>query len=261
MIRVKLFKFGKLDSVRIRPMRAITNLTLLSFILINFNVVSLLAQNTTSPRKLTNNDIMKIVNRLLHERLPYNSEDVIIEYRRIPEGITIPHGDAKFVEIPANYVNYRGNVVFQLGIYLDGKLHKRVPLSLKIRTFENVLIVARRINRHQLIQSSSFNIEKRETTVLPNDILKSADSVVGTRATRILNPGRIIQASMIEYPPVIERGRAVALVVRIGNIMVATPAKAMEDGNLNELITVHNLKSKKRVVAKVINSNTVVVEP
>ena len=87
----------------------------------------------------------------------------------------------------------------------------------------------------------------------------SKDLLVGKRAKTNIGIGRVIYKSMVEIPPVIKRGQRVLIVAESDTLKVTAPGVAKEDGRIGELIKVQNLLSKKVVIGKVVDAQTVKV--
>lgn len=64
----------------------------------------------------------------------------------------------------------------------------------------------------------------------------------------------------IEPAPVISKGDKVTLVFRSKHLKLTVPVESLEDGGIGQNITVRNLQSKRKIVATVINAQTVQVK-
>ncbi len=79
------------------------------------------------------------------------------------------------------------------------------------------------------------------------------------RVKKPVPPGGVIFADNLESLPLIFKGDMVTLAYRGKNIRLSLPVEALTDGALNGKITVQNLQSKRRIVGKVKDRNTVLV--
>ncbi|MDZ7260808.1 MAG: flagellar basal body P-ring formation chaperone FlgA [candidate division KSB1 bacterium] len=214
---------------------------------------------SNEPGQVINSEKLKeVVREFIHTHLP---QDIILEFHRLPEAIRVPEGKLELQVLPGNHGDLKGNVVINLEVFVNNELQEKIPLCVKIRTFEKVVVARNRINRHQIIRAEDIGLEKRETTLISQKLLTLPQEVVGKRAKGIINPGRILEPALIEPVPLIQRGDLVTIMVKLGNVSVSTVGKALEDGYQDQWITVENVSSRKRLTAQVQDSKTVLVCP
>lgn len=201
------------------------------------------------------------VERYVNRRWSNETGEVTVEFQRPLKATTAPTEAAELRVLDNNFSDLRGDVFVFLGIFVDGKLYKKVPVSARVRTFEMVAVAGKKIARHQILTADDITSEIRETTFLRYSPIRSADDMLGMRAKRTIGTGRILDGSMFEVPPVIKRGDMVSVVARVRNVTVKVPAIAKEDGRVGDIISVTNLNSRRRLFARVENSETVTVMP
>ena len=81
-------------------------------------------------------------------------------------------------------------------------------------------------------------------------------AIVGAKARRDIRAGEIIN---IDDFCIIAKGDLVNIVARSEGLEIKTQGQALEEGKLNDLIQVKNIKSKKVIQAQVIGPNLVQV--
>lgn len=187
--------------------------------------------------------------------------EVAVEFPRPPQAVAVPSETAELRVLPGNSSDLRGNASVLLGIFVDGRLYKKVPVSARIRTFEMVAVAGNKILRHHILTGDDITFEMRETTSLRHTPIRSADDMLGMRAKRTIGVGRVLDGSMLEVPPVIKRGDRVSAVARVRNVTVKVPAIAKEDGRVGDIISVTNVDSRRKLFARVENSEMVAVIP
>ncbi len=212
----------------------------------------------TACAEVTGSQIQAAVEDLIYQRLP--REDVILEFRRLPQKLILPHGEVNLRASAADDLPFNGNRVVYVEIFVDGKRHKKIPVSLKVRTFGEVLLCRKKVDRHHVFESEDVSVERRETTTLPDDVMTRIDDVVGKMAKSIVQSGRVIRRDMIELPPVIHRGDLVIVEFSLKGIFITMEGEARADGRPGEVITVRNIRSRREVSARVVDSKTVVVD-
>lgn len=84
--------------------------------------------------------------------------------------------------------------------------------------------------------------------------------VFGATARQRLTPGQIVRADDLESPVVIRKGDLVVAHCMSGAVVVKTPARAMADARLGELVECRVERSKKSFVARADARGRVVIE-
>jgi flagella basal body P-ring formation protein FlgA len=79
------------------------------------------------------------------------------------------------------------------------------------------------------------------------------------RVVAPIGTGQPIMKSSIEPAPVIARGDKVSLVYNGKNLKLIVPVESLEDGGVGQTITVRNLQSQRKVIATVVDAQTVLV--
>ncbi len=96
------------------------------------------------------------------------------------------------------------------------------------------------------------------TVLKPSDVLRAfarhtfgetdfvfQEGPVGMRLKQGVGEGQVLALSLLEPPPVIERGAIVRLFYASGSLLVSTRAEALEEGRVGETIRVRPLDSRR----------------
>jgi len=189
-------------------------------------------------------------------------ENMMIEYRGIPEAITLREKDIHLRVVPSGLPILKGNVILPMEIVTGTRTLKRLIISLKIRTFEDVFFAKRKIERHQEITNEDVTIRRVETTYLPRNIITSEQQFAGVRTSRVIFPERPLTGDMFELPPAIEQGNDVIIVVVVNNVILRTKGKAKQSGRIGDIISVVPLcgtASGEHLKVKILDTQTVEV--
>ena len=81
--------------------------------------------------------------------------------------------------------------------------------------------------------------------------------IVGKQAIRRLEPGRIIRASDVRDPLMIEKNTAVTLVVENGGLSIQAAGRAMQGGRKGEVIRVQTLGSNANLEGEIVAAGRV----
>lgn len=80
------------------------------------------------------------------------------------------------------------------------------------------------------------------------------------RARRGVNAGQPVTTDLIESPPLMTKGDKVVLLYETGALRLETPAEVLADARAGETVQVRNMLSKKQVLGRAIDAQTVVVK-
>jgi flagella basal body P-ring formation protein FlgA len=95
---------------------------------------------------------------------------------------------------------------------------------------------------------------------LPSGIITNIHEALGKRAKRAINVKAVLRADFIELPPLVRRGDVVTVIAESAGLKISAVGKVREKGHRGDRIRVMNLDSGKAIYARVLNSNTVLVD-
>jgi len=154
----------------------------------------------------------------------------------------------------------RGTVPVKVTFLLTDGGSLAYAATARVRAFADVLVAAERLNRHEVVTEGALRLERREVTNLTDAYFAEAAEVGGKRTRRVMTPGTVIRASDVEAMPLVDRGTGVTVAVVLGKVTVTSKAKALEDGEMGELIKVQDLTTGKRLVGTVAGKSLVVLD-
>ncbi|MBS4029039.1 MAG: flagellar basal body P-ring formation protein FlgA [Ignavibacteriales bacterium] len=204
-------------------------------------------------------ELQRVLESFVSQQISLPKDDYTIEYRNVPNEVKIENVNYEIRVVPDRNFNLRGNVTLPVEILSGGKVEKRLLLSLKIRTFENVCFPTQQLNKQDVIKDEDIVIKRIETTSLTNPFISEKFECVGKRTKKTLMPGKPLLRSFIEDLPVVARGRAVKVFVQKNNVSVTMNGEAQQDGNEGEIISVRLTGSKDIVKAKVLDTQQVLL--
>ena len=153
-----------------------------------------------------------------------------------------------------------GTVPVKVTFLLDGGGTLTYAVTARVRVYATVLVAAERLNRHEIVTGGALRAETREITRLTDAYFTMPAEVAGKRARRVISPGNMLRASDVEAVPLVDRGAGVTVAVLLGKVTVTSKAKALEDGEMGELIKVQDLTTGKRLVGTVAGKSLVVLD-
>lgn len=93
----------------------------------------------------------------------------------------------------------------------------------------------------------------------PRGFLLDKDEAIGMEMRRTLLPQQALRHRDLVQPLLIQRGDRVVVAATVGGLSVVTPGTALNNGRLGEQISVENLRSERRIRAKVVAEGRVEV--
>lgn len=202
--------------------------------------------------RLDPQDVIADAERMLRDSLllPYDAE---IEVARAPFEKQVPRGrfgvelSPRLRGTPAP----RGNVTVDVEIQVDGRPDGVLPVTFLIRTYEDLPVLARPIQRGDVLAASDLEHRRVETTRLATLPLTDASSLVGHISKRALHVGSYLAPKDFDMPVLVKRNQPVTLVFRSGALRVETFGIARAEGSLDDIVRVENLKTRKVVYGRV----------
>lgn len=189
-----------------------------------------------------------------------NARSIHWEFIREPEIKYFPADDVS-IEFPSQRKIQPGRFALQ-GKLINGNYHKSVSFLLNVKITRNVYISTRAIPRGEVLTQSNISVEPRALDVRESRYAAQNLTLSGhTEARRNIKAGEILLSTMIKKQDIIHSGETVRLVLEYGNIRVQSYGKAIESGALAEVIRVRDRESGKILQGKVLNNQTIQIEP
>lgn len=223
----------------------------------NFIIACIVLFHTSSEVVVTKSDIEEVITEYVSAQVNDPEERFEIEFRSIPSSIEIDAREFDLEINPDRGIAFRGNISLPVDIVADGKLERRIVVSMRIRRYADVYMTANTLTRHNTVDESDFVRIRVETTALPDDIITSTGELHNMRTNRIVQEGVIIRSSMLEEVPVIPIGSRVIVEVRSGPVVVTTAGVSREEGRIGDIISVQRDGTYDRLRARVIDSTRV----
>ena len=135
-------------------------------------------------------------------KLSRPESEIVIESDRPPMDKLLPANGGnirwEISQIDAN--KDRGNVQLVVRISIDEKQYLKMPVFFTIRTYEDIVIANKKINRHDILSMDGLVIKRMETTKLAGVTFDDIEGLIGKRAIRPILPNIPIIGEMIDNP-------------------------------------------------------------
>jgi flagellar basal body P-ring formation protein FlgA len=123
----------------------------------------------------------------------------------------------------------------------------------------DVPVPVRRVAPGEILSEADLTTVPMPAHRLSAGTVASVAELVGLASRRQLAPGRLIQASSVGAPIVVERNRPVTLVYELGGLFLSAEARALQDGGVGDTVKVMNPSSNSVVSGLVTGPQTVAV--
>ena len=155
----------------------------------------------------------------------------------------------------------RGPFTVMVTIEDENGLIERGQVRLRVNHYAEVLVAKATIDRHGLVSADEFEKQMMDITSLREQPVTSVDQLPGQRATTIIRPGAVLTVACIEPVPDIEVGGEVTIVYNSGLCTITAPGKSLQTGWRGDRVRVRNLVSGKIIAARVVDDQSVTVNP
>jgi flagella basal body P-ring formation protein FlgA len=119
-------------------------------------------------------------------------------------------------------------------------------------------VLARGVERNEVIKSSDVVIERRPKAEVGNDAT-GRDNAVGMQARRQLRAGQALRVTDLAKPDLVTRDQNVTLIYESSGLYLTIRGKALEGGTEGDVVNVLNLQSKRTVSGVVVGRGQVSV--
>ena len=205
---------------------------------------ALTAQATGTQQLVTQETIEPAIRRHTLQYGPWKADNVELRVLPFP-ALTIPSGPVHYRVLQPGTVSSAGMHNFYIAAEIAGKEEARLWVKTEIRIFEQVVVAAAPLARHELIGAKDLSLERREILARGNRPFTRIEDVIGKQSTRAIEANEIFTSSSVDRPTLMKRGSAITLVFETGSLRVETAGVAEEGGKIGDLIHVKNPSSGK----------------
>jgi flagella basal body P-ring formation protein FlgA len=141
----------------------------------------------------------------------------------------------------------------------DGRVAGSVTATAHVAVFGDVWVSRRAIPRGTTVAADDVTVERRDVSVLPRDAVTRVEEVVRKEA-RVAIPALMpLRHDQLRAPAVVRRGDIVTLLAESAGLRITTKGEVREDAPRDAQVRVWNLASRKEVVGRVVDEQTIAV--
>lgn len=231
------------------------------YILLVVLIFSLCAPALAGDRILDRQKLAAIFTERQLAHSPWPPEDLAIRnFDSAPAQISVPDGSLNFEVINQNPQRFLGRKYLTLLVKVDGETRARVKMWADVELYGNVVLVARRLARHETISAADLSVVRRNITMFGHELVTSPAEAIGQGLKTSLGAGTILLKKHLSPPTLVERGDQVTIQARSKNLQIVTKGEARGQGAAGETIEVKNLRSRQVISARVVDRGLVRVD-
>lgn len=233
---------------------------LIFFIFINIESFPASASMVRYPLFPDQEEVRRILKEHFKRFFQQNKNQIDIKEIKVLNPFPSAHHPSSYeVLIPANA--YRGgNISATILFYLTPDEVKRVRVTAKVEIHGEVFVTTRYLSRNHIVEENDIKLVYKNLSPFPSKVLNRREDIIGKRTTVSLNPGEVLREGMLEHPPLIRKGDHVTLLVETPKIRITALGEAKEEGRKGEKIRLVNLTTKREVLGRVLDSETVEID-
>ena len=204
--------------------------------------------------------IEKIAMDFIYKKIPYERNKARVKEIRINRSVVLPKGSVTCKVVSPPNMDFFGLIPLSISFNVNGRFQKKVSVTVDIEVLTEVVVTKRPIGRYKMITEDDICLQKRDMSNLSSNIITNSEDVLGKRAKRAINAKTVLRADLVEFPSLVRRGDIVSIIAESDSLRITALGEVKEKGRKGQRVRVVNLDSKKGIYARVIDSNTVVVD-
>ena len=210
-------------------------------------------------RTLESKDIEAAIGRALqHKNGLGDAANLALTFDRDVQDLRLEASNTGAMQAVSTRFDNRSNrydVTFEIANEASSASTKLRFTGTAIETVE-AAILARAVERNEVIKSSDVVVERRPKAEVGND-LAVRDRSVGMQARKQLRVGQALKTADLAKPDLVQKDQGVTLVYQAAGLHLTIRGKALEGGTEGDVVNVLNLQSKRTVSGVVIGRGQV----
>ncbi|MGQ0685360.1 flagellar basal body P-ring formation chaperone FlgA [Bradyrhizobium sp.] len=216
---------------------------------------------TRQARSFEASEIEQAVARALERRNGLgDAANISVNFERAPGEVRLDaanSGALNPVAVRYDQRNGRFDVTFEISNEAGLAPVKLRYSGTAVETVE-AAVLARSVDRNEVLKSSDVVVERRPKAELGPDVL-TRDRAVGMQARRQMRAGQALKGADVAKPDLVQRDQGVTLIYETAGIHLTVLGKALEAGTEGDVVNVMNLQSKRTVSAVVVGRGRVAI--
>ncbi len=170
----------------------------------------------------------------------------------------VPTGQMTWEVIPTTpRERFIGNVTANIEFFVNGEKVRTLGVTGRVEVFANVYLASRPLKQNEMITSADLKLQKVNITDSADRFALRPDQVENRRVIRAIGINRPVELKDLDKPLVLKRGDPVTIVYEQPGLQVTAKGQVSTDAGVGDTLSVVNTSSRKTIVCKVIDGQTV----
>lgn len=182
-----------------------------------------------------------------------------IQAVNVPAGLRMPWGKVTYSYYLPNGIRKGLNTAVHINVLVDGRYYATMKCVMKVRIYENVVTAARRIQHEVPLRAEDLRIEEKEDKGQAYQRYTDINELLGKVLTSNIGEGTVLHSGLVREPILIRPYAVVNICTVFNGVEIKVSGTALETGRRGAYISVRNDSSGRKVRAKVIDENNVMV--
>lgn len=197
------------------------------------------------------------------KHLKISVEPLITDWRitdiKTPRDKTLPEAFDKYKVTGARWDSKGKTRILNFVFYKNDRIIKRFNVTCKLEFFADVLVAQTDIRRGEALKGNMLAKANRRLEFPLNAYYTEITHIRGQMAIRKIKAGRALLKSEIAETPDVKSGEIVLIVAENKRVTATAKGVAKKNGKIGEMIPVINLRSNKKIYARVTSVGKVEV--
>jgi flagella basal body P-ring formation protein FlgA len=205
-------------------------------------------------------EMARILENHLQKMIQNPNRKVAIGEFRNYDKVIVPRENLSCQVIVPEKAIQGGNIAGMMVFFAKGQEIKKIRISARVDIYADIIVARHFLKKYQEIQVGDIQIANKNIAVLPPDFVTEEKEALGKRTTLSVNNQEVLRLSMLETPPIVNRGDRVILLIENDQFKITTQGEAKEIGRKGDRIKLVNISSKKEVYGTILDATTVRVD-
>jgi len=225
-----------------------------------FSQPAVLIEGIRPGQPLESAEMARILESHLQKMIRNPNRKVTIGEFRGYEQVIVPREDFSCLVQVTEKAIQGGNISGMMVFFARGQEIRKIRFSARVDIYADIIVPRHFLKKHHEIQAEDIQIVNKNIAALPQDVVTQEKEVLGKRTTLSINPQEALRLSMLELPPLVNKGDRVILLIENEQFKITSVGEVKEVGRKGDRIKLVNLSSKKEVYGRVLDANTVQVD-
>jgi flagella basal body P-ring formation protein FlgA len=209
---------------------------------------------------LTREQIEEIYREFIFKKIPSKTtEDLVVRQISFSAIPALPSGNMSYEVTSSPSERFLGDVSVMIHFYVDGKEMRSLRVAGKVELYQDVVHTTRALKRNEILTDGDIQLLRANIAAHPDRYVLQKDQVVGKRLLCNIGYNQPVGPRDLENPPLIKRGDPVTIFFHQDGVRLSTRGEAKGNGGEGERIRIKNIDSKKDILCRVVDSQTVEV--